>query len=48
MEAKVGVLGAAEVNGPLSSTATSDWSLSNPSTWALIIFAVAVLYLVVL
>lgn len=48
MDARVGVLGAAEVNGPLGSPAAGKWSLSDPSTWAVILFALAVLYLVVL
>lgn len=48
MEMRVGVLGAAEVNGPLNAPAASKWSLNDPSTWALIFFAIAILYLVVL
>ena len=48
MEMRVGVLGAAEVNGPLNAPAASNWSLKNASTWAVIFFLVAVLYLVVL
>lgn len=47
MEARVGVLGAAEVNGPLGSSGAAKWSLNDASTWAVIIFGLAILYLVV-
>lgn len=46
-DAKVGVIAAAEVNGPINNPSVK-WSLNDPSTWALIFFGLAVLYLVVL
>jgi hypothetical protein len=48
MEARVGVLGAAEVNGPLGAPAAAKWSLGDASTWAVILFLIAVFFLVVL
>lgn len=50
MEARAGVITAAEVSAPMSAgTGKVKWlDLSAPSTWAVIFFVAAWLYLVVL
>jgi len=46
---RAGVVTAAEVNGPMTSSTSTKWfDLSSPSTWAVLFFLGAVFYLVVL
>jgi hypothetical protein len=51
MEAKAGVVTAAEVNGPIASPSgkvAGMWDASSPATWSVVWFLVAILILFVL